>query len=367
MTLADLLRQHWPEYVARAGGAGKIPSPHWRAVEAVLSCRTPRLGGHIHRCTDCGTDHYAYHSCNHRSCPRCGGREQQEWSARQQARLLPVPYFMLTFTVPEPMREFFRRYERIAYGTLFAAASGAVKDLFADPKHFGGDCGFVAVLHTWTRQMAYHPHLHLVVPAVALEPRGCEVIRAKNPDYLLPYAALAKLYRDRFLAHLRDKHPVLAAELDSQLSDIKWNVNLQAVGRGKSALRYLAAYVAKSAFTERRLAGYDAQGRVRLWWTDSDTGRRKLMTLSPCEFIRRWLQHVLPKGFTRVRHYGFLSGAARKAYRRLRFLLGCSRVHVIAPEETPMSCPHCDGPMRLMHKILPARGPPLSYALLHSR
>jgi len=367
VTLADLLRRHWPEYVARVGGAGKIPAPHWRAVEAVLSCRTPRLGGHVHACTECGSNHYAYHSCNHRACPRCGGREQEQWSARQQARLLPVPYFMLTFTVPESLRGFFRRYERIAYATLFYAASGAVKDLFADPKHFGGQCGFVAVLHTWTRQMQFHPHLHLLVPAVALGPEGCEVIRAKYPEYLLPHEALAKRYRDYFMARLRDKHPALAAELDPQLSQIKWNINMQATGRGKSSLRYLAAYVAKSAFSERRLAGYDEQGHVRLWWTDSGSGKRKLMTLEPCEFIRRWLQHALPKGFTRVRHYGFLAGAARRAYRRLRFLLGCARVHVILPEDTPMRCPHCEGPMQLMHKILPARGPPLSTALLYKQ
>jgi hypothetical protein len=325
------------------------------------------LGGHVHRCADCGSDHYAYHSCNHRACPRCGGREQEQWSARQQARLLPVPYFMLTFTVPESLRVFFRRYERIAYTTLFAAASGAVKDLFADPKHFGGDCGFIAVLHTWTRQMQFHPHLHLVVPAVALSPEGCEVIEAKNPEYLLPHALLAMRYRDRFLTHLRDKHPGLVSQLDPSLGQTKWNLNVQAVGRGRSALRYLAAYVAKSAFSDRRLAGYDEQGRVRLWWTHSDTGKRQLMALEPCELIRRWLQHALPKGFTRVRHYGFLSGAARDAYRRLRFLLGCARVQVILPEETPMCCPRCEGPMQLMCKIRPARGPPLSTTILHSR
>lgn len=333
----------------------------------MLSCRTPRLGGHVHRCTDCGSDHYAYHSCNHRACPRCGGREQQEWAARQQARLLPVPYFMLTFTVPQQMHAFFRCYERIAYTTLFAAASGAVKDLCANPKHLGGEAGFIAVLHTWTRQMQFHPHLHLIVPAVALSPDGCEVIHSKNSEYLLPHAALAERFRNRFLAHLSDKHPGLAADLDTPLWQMRWNVNLQAVGRGKSALRYLAAYVGKSAFSERRLVGYDSQGRIRLWWTDSGSGKRQLMALEPCEFIRRWLQHVLPKGFTRVRHYGFLSAAAHKAYRRLRFLLGCARAKVEQPEEVPMCCPHCDGPMEQLRRILPARGPPLSTALLYPK
>lgn len=365
MRLADILRRHWPEYVAGVGGAGKVPSPHWRAVEAVLACGTSRLGGHVHACTDCGTQHYAYHSCNHRACPRCGGQGQALWAAHQQARLLPVPYFMVTFTVPEQLRGFFRRYERLAYTGLFAAASGAVKELFGNPKHFGGQAGMIAVLHTWTRQIQFHPHVHLIVPAVALGQDGCSVVPARNPEYLLPYRALADAYRNRFLRELKAKHPQLFAGLDAQLGSMQWNVNVRSVGRGKRALRYLAAYVGKSAFNEGRLRGYDDKGRIRVEWTDSSSGQRRLMALEPSELIRRWLQHVLPKGFTRVRHYGFLSGAARKAYRRLRFLLGGGRVQIELPKEAPLCCPHCDGPMERLRKIQPARGPPLSTALLY--
>lgn len=367
MTLADLLRRHWPEYVRRAGGAGKIPAPHWRAVEAVLSCRTPRLGGHVHACADCGGEHFAYHSCNHRACPRCGGREQQLWAARQQARRLPVPYFMVTFTVPEQLRPFFRRHQRLAYKLLFAAACAAVKDLFEDPKHFGGQAGFTAVLHTWTRQMQFHPHLHLLVPAAALGRDGCEALRAKQPDFLLPHAPLKRRYRARFLDHLRERHPGLYDEWAPLVRNIDWNVNLQSVGRGKKAIRYLAAYVNKSAFSENRLGGYDPQGRILLRWRDSRDGKSKIVALSPCEFIRRWLQHVLPKGLTRLRHYGFLAAAAVKAYRRLRFLLGGSHIAVEIPEEMPLRCPCCEGPLQRMRKILPARGPPLSAALLHTK
>lgn len=366
MTFAEILRQHWSEYVARVGGAGKIPAPHWRAVEAVLTCRTPRLGGHVHACADCGGEHFAYHSCNHRACPQCGGREQQLWAARQQARRLPVPYFMLTFTVPEQLRGFFLRHDRVAYQLLFAAVSGAVSELFADPKHFGGQAGFTAVLHTWTRQMLFHPHLHLLVPAAALGPDGLTAIRAKYPDYLLPFDPLKRRYKERFLGGLRDKHPGLYAELDPQVTKIDWNVNITAVGRGKKAIRYLAAYVSKSAFSEERLAGYDLHGRVRLRWRDSNDGKRKIMPLEPVELIRRWLLHVLPKGLTRLRHFGYLCAAARKAYRRLRFLLGGKHLAVELPPEEAMRCPCCDGPMQRLRKILPARGPPLSAALLYT-
>ena len=307
MTLADLLHRHWREYVAHAGGIGKIPASHWRAVEAVLICRTPRLGGHVYGCADCRKEHFAYHSCNHRACPRCGGRQQQLWTAKQQARRLRVPYFMLTFTVPQSLRWFFLRYGRIAYKMLFAATSTALRDLFADPKHFGAQPGFTAVLHTWTRQIQFHPHLHLLVPAVAIAPEGCEAIRAKYPEFLLPHALLTRCYRHSFFAHLRDKHPDLYAQIDRAVRLIDWNVNVKSVGRGKRALRYLAAYVNKSAFSEKRLAGYDDQGRIRVWWQDSEDGKRKLMAVEPIELIRRWLLHVLPKGLTRVRHYGFLA------------------------------------------------------------
>lgn len=364
MTLADILQRHWPAYVARCGGPAAIPAAHWRAVEAVLSCRTPRLGGHRHRCGGCGGEHFVFHSCNHRACPRCGGREQQRWAARQRARLLPVPYFMITFTVPAQLRGFFLRHDRIACATLFAAASAAVKDLFAQARHIGGEAGFVAVLHTWTRQMAHQPHLHLVVPAVALAPGGAAVVRPADPEFLLPHAPLARRYRSCFLSLLRERHPGPARELDAQTRRLHWNVNVQRVGSGRTALSYLAAYVGKSAFSESRLAGSDEQGRIRLWWTDSGHGRPQLMTLSAHEFIRRWLLHVLPAGFTRVRHYGFLSGAARKAFRRLRFLLGCGRVRVESLPEAPLRCARCGEALVRQGRIPPARGPPLSRALL---
>ena len=358
MTLADLLDKHWSDYVASQGGRGKIPTAHWRAVEAVLGCRTPRLGGHLYTCPECKSEHFAYHSCNHRACPRCGGLQQQLWALRQQARRLPVPYFMLTFTVPEALRWFFLRYDKVAYNTLFAAVAAAIKELFADPKHFGGQAGFTAVLHTWTRQIEFHPHLHVLVPAVALSFEGTEAIRAKNEEFLLPHKPLALRYREQFMALLRDKHPELYGQIDPEVWCIDWNINIRAVGRAKRAVRYLAAYVNKSAFSQERLIGYDDQGRVRLWWQDSKDGKRKMMTLEPTELIRRWLLHVLPKGLTRVRHYGFLSGAAAKSYRRLRFLLGGKHLPVELPKTEAISCPCCGAPMRQTRKIKPARGPP---------
>ena len=241
--------------------------------------------------------------------------------------------------MPESLRWFFLRYDTLAYKAFFAAACAAIRELFADPKHFGGQPGFTAVLHTWTRRMEFHPHLHVLVPAVALAAQGCQAIRAKDPEFLLPHAPLAKSYRDHFLAVLRSKHPGLYAQIDPSVGLIHWNVNVKSVGRGKRALRYLASYVNKSAFSESRLASYDEKGRIGLWWRDSSDGKRKLMRLEAIEFIRRWLLHVLPKGLIRVRHYGFLSAAAVKSYRRLRFLPGGKHFALEVPVDEPPTCP----------------------------
>lgn len=362
MNLAQILRAHWPEYVATGA---EIGPEHWRAVEAVLSCRTPRLGGHRYGCADCGRSHYLYHSCNHRACPQCGGRAQQEWAAKQAARLLPVPYYMLTPTVPAHLRGLFLRAPKAAFATLFAAASHAVQSILRESKHLGGESGFLMVLHTWTRQMEFHPHVHIIVPAVGLGPGGCELVHPPVEDFLLPHALLARRVRDAFKGHLLEQHPQLYADVDPRIWAMKWNVNCRPVGRGKTALRYVAAYVNKSAFGESRLGGYDTQGRIRLWCTRSSDGKRHCLHLEPVEFIRRWLLHVLPKGFMRLRYYGFLSYAAKKAFARVRFLLGAFAPRVELPELPPPCCPHCEGELVRMSKIHPVRGPPRCLANIH--
>lgn len=367
MKLAEILDGHWAAYVEHAGGLSWIPPEHRRAVEAVLSCGTPRKGGHAYRCADCGKRHFVYHSCNHRACPGCGGGDQREWANKQEARLLPVPYYMITPTVPKQLREFFLRAPREAYGLLFEAASGALRELCQNPRHLGGDPGFLAVLHTWTREMLHHPHLHLIVPGVALRPDGCSLAYPRYKDFLVPYTPLAMRIRNRVEEALARKHPELHKKVDPAVWNIEWRINCKAVGKGKTALRYAAAYVAKSAFSEKRLVGYDNQGQILFRCKDSDTGRWYTIALTPIEFIRRWLIHVLPKGFVRVRHYGWLSPAAHRSLRRIRHLLGLGPQRV--PEELvlpPLLCPHCDGRLECIGKVPPQRGPPFYLEILNA-
>ena len=359
---AALLREHWPRYVQSA--QAPIPSRHWRAVEAVLSCRTPRRGGSRHHCPDCARTHYHFHSCNHRSCPQCGNADQAHWSAAQQAKLLPVPYYLVTVTVPEQLRATCLYYPRELYGSLLTQSALGLSDLCHNPKYLGGQPGFVAVLQTWTRRMLHHPHVHILVPAVALAKDGCQLLYPPNEAYLVNVHALALHIRSLVRQQLALTHPELLERVDPLVWKTNWVVDCRAAGTGRSALRYLAAYVCKSAFKEERITGLDSDGRVLLQYKESEDQQWRVEPVAPLELIRRWLLHVLPKGFVAVRHFGWLSPAARRALDRVRFLLG--RGPVIKPVRLnhQVTCPCCQKPMLLVGAIRSVRGPPLSRSAL---
>ena len=266
---------------------------------------------------------------------------------RHRARSAPTPLCM---------------FPRELYPLFFNQSAEALKELCSNARHLGGEPGFIAVLHTWTRRILHHPHLHLLVPALGIKNGGCALVRPRDPEYLIPERALAKRIRARFEAKLKNQYPELAARIDLSRASQDWVVQCKEAGRGKSALRYLAAYVAKSAFHETRLSGYDAQGRVLLRYKDSSDNQWKIEPLEPLELIRRWLLHVLPQGLVRVRHYGWLSPAAGKTLRRIRFLLGLGPVRVRRLLQSPLLCCLCRGPLALLRCLIPVRGPPLSRA-----
>ncbi len=376
MDLASILKAHWPRFAA--SHRHLLTRAHFRAADAVISCRTPALGAQVYRCGDCAKIHFAYHSCNHRACLKCGGQAQAEWTAAQEAKLLPVSYFMLTFTLPEPLRRFAYQQQPWFYDALFAAVSSTLNDFAHDAKHLGGTPGFTAVLHTWTRQMAYHPHLHVIMPGVVLSDDGLSLRRAKGTKYLFPVKALAAAFRHR-LMKLIIRHDQAEAsrhlsQIDPHVWRIPWIVDSRGVGNGQAAVRYLARYVNKTALSEQRLLGYDNHGNLRLNCQSSATGQWSVLTLTPDEFLRRWCQHILPKGLMRVRHYGFLSAAAKAKLARLRHILGVlTPPRPPAPELLVIKCACCGKPMlsvgriealplwrNLLHRTPPTRGPPPS-------
>jgi hypothetical protein len=361
LPLADLLAKHWKSYVQ--AHPGQVHADHHRAVRRVLACRTEALGGRLYQCEGCQTKHYAYHSCNHRNCPQCGALDQQIWAARQEARLLPVPYFMVTFTLPAELRGLCLRHPQILYPLLLRQSAAAIQDVTAT-KYKGARLGFTSVLHTWGRQMQHHPHVHLIVPGVALGAGNDTLHHPARDSFLLPFRPLAERFRSLVQSTLKSSHPDIQKTLTREqlhaLSSAKtWNVQLQHAGSGRTALRYLARYVQRSAFHAKRLLGYDKHGNVLLRWTSSSTGTSAVMTLSPHEFIRRWLLHVLPKGLTRVRHYGYLSSAAAKSRLRVRALLGrIGEPAPVLPALKPFTCSCCGGNLTFLREIAASRAPP---------
>jgi hypothetical protein len=351
--LRDLFAAHWPAYRAKFGKL--LPPEHAAAMRALLRCRTPALGGQLYRCA-CGQEHFAYHSCHHRACSRCGRDAAAVWLERQRTRLLPVPYFLVTLTVPEPLREPIRAAPREWYGALLKAAAGALQDLAADPKHLGAELGITAMLQTWTRDLRYHPHVHLLVPGGGLTANQLRWVRVKDPQFFLPQVKLAARFKGRLKAWVKTEHPDLFKAVPAQVWWIKWVADVQPVGSGEAALKYLANYLCKPPLHDTQLEAWDAQTVTYRYRANG--GTQQHCTVSAAEFVRRFLQHVLPKGFQRVRHYGWLGAAAQARRERIHALLDW-RAPISQPStlnSQPPQCPCCGQVMVLMGSV--ARKPP---------
>jgi hypothetical protein len=369
MTLAAVFTAHWQRYAAR--NRHHLCASHYRAARAVLACRTSVLGGHVHQCGECEQRAYVYHSCNHRSCSKCGGREQKQWAAAQEAKLLTrVPYFMLTFTIPSELRTFAYKHQAWFYDVMFKAMQQTLHTFAQDEQHLGGTPGYTAVLHTWTRELLHHPHLHVIMPGLALSADGLRVRRAKGRKFLFPVKALGAFFRNRVseLIAARDvaEQTQHHRDIDAQVWTMKWIIDAQGVGRGQSALRYLARYVKKSALSEQRLQGYDEQGNIKLNCQKSGSKQWHIITLTPDEFIRRWSLHVLPQGLMRVRHYGLHSAAAKAKLARVQSILGQRAKPAPAKLEAPKpKCPCCGKDMQWQREI--KRAPHWWNALIEHR
>jgi hypothetical protein len=353
VSLAQILSTHWPAYRAKFGRL--IPPEQHAAVRAILRCRTPALGGQRYRC-GCGREHYAYHSCNHRACSRCGRDDALVWLEHQRTRLLPVPYFLVTLTVPAELREPIRAAMKPWYGALLKEGAGAVQDLAADPKHLGAELGITAMLQTWTRDLRYHPHVHLLVPGGGLTPNQLRWRRVPDEAFLVPQVKLAARFKGRLKAWLQREPPALFNGVPAKVWWIKWVADVQAVGSGEAALKYLANYLCKPPLHESQLEGGTAQS-VTFRYRDNG-GTVKRCTVAPQEFVRRFLQHVLPKGFQRVRHYGWLGAAAQAKRERIHALLDWKPPlpQLATLNSQPPQCPCCGKVMVLIGSV--ARKPP---------
>lgn len=324
-----------------------------RAVRAMLSCRTPARGGHLYRCGPCAQFEFAYHSCHHRACPNCGGLKARDWLEERKLRLLPVPYFLLTFTVPEELRALFQAEPKFCYDLFFAVTAQALREVALSK--LDGEVAMLGVLHTWSRQLIYHPHLHFIVPGGFLSPNQLRWIRLRDSKFLLPEKVLSRRVRSLFQKQLRAQRPELSAP--AAVWKKEWIVNTQPVGSGEKALGYLSAYVQRTALSSQRIV-WEENGQTTFKYRARDTGGWKLLTLDTPEFLRRFLQHVLPAGFHRVRYFGWWSPAAREKWERILALLDWKE-RPRAPKRPAwvMTCRCCGQPMTRLGLLLPCRPP----------
>src|SRR5580693_6675116 len=360
-------------------------------MSAIESCRTAALGGHVARCEKCSHTVIAYNSCRNRHCPKCQGAAAKQWLAEREAELLPVPYFHVVFTLPAPVVDIAYQNKAVIYDLLFKAAADTTLTIAADPKHLGARIGITAVLHTWGSALTHHPHLHMIVPGGGISLDGKYWVRCR-PGFLVPVRVLSRLFRRLFLAGLADAHTAgrlaFFGELDSlrnrkacaaylaPLRKKNWFVYAKPPFAGPEAvLAYLARYTHRVAISNSRLVALDERG-VTFRFKDyrrNGQARYRTMTLAPDEFIRRFLLHVLPKGFHRIRHYGLLATAACKAnIARAKDLMAVTMPEVDPPAAHDTAdpdattdhrppCPRCGGRMIIVEVFARGaapRGPP---------
>lgn len=348
----DALRRFFPEAMSQTPIAD---TPRRRAVWAMTHCRTAEMGGHVHACPGCGKKDFAFHSCNHRSCPQCGSLDTAKWVRRELRKRVGAPYFMVTFTVPAEIRSLFQgREAKSAHDLFFRAASSALADVLAHPKWLGAKkSGFTMVLHTWNQRMGFHPHLHTIVPGAGLDQHG-KVVTVKNPAFLVPQKAIRDVFRARF----RD---LLAASELPQVEDPAvwqrpWGVHLQPFGSGASAIRYLGRYVCHPVIGNTRIK-HIGPDSVRFQWTDRAQGGLKREDCIPgVEFVTRYLRHVLPGGLKSIRYYGFCHPAAKRSRERVAMYTGTG-VELGAPPPEPVApprtCANCGIPTQRFLYLTP--------------
>ncbi|HSR51456.1 MAG TPA: IS91 family transposase [Acidobacteriota bacterium] len=372
-------------------GLQALPPQQRKAFRDITACRTAALGGWVRRCGRCGHQQISYRSCRNRHCPKCQAGRSAEWVQARGADLLPVPYYHVVFTLPEPLGPIALQNQRAVYGILFAAASQTLRTIAADEKHLGARIGFAAVLHTWGQTLTHHPHIHCVVAGGGLSADHSRWVRCRE-DFFLPVQVLSRFFRRRFLELLDQARrkgelvfagklqalpqPARWAKLLARLREIEWNVYCKPpFGGPGQVLKYLARYTHRVAISNSRLISLK-DGRVTFRYKDYRRGRLpRTMTLEAAEFTRRFLQHVLPKGFVRIRSFGFLANCCRREKLALcRRLLGCEPQEQ-APERAPCGgetppqeppsqpCPNC----RLGTMLLSETLAPEAFALSEAR
>jgi hypothetical protein len=339
MQLASILDQYHDAFLAKYGST--LLPDHVRAIEAIRCCRTSEAGQVLVQCTACGHATERPRSCGHRSCPQCQNHETSLWLDRQQQKLLPVEYFMATFTLPFELRFLAWDHQSLVYNLLFACACSTLKDFGLNPKNLGADIGMTAVLHTHSRRLDYHPHVHVVVPGGGVD-RARKQWKKKKSKYLFNAFALARVFRARFLDGLTKAGLSLP-----RCTPRKWVVDCTCAGKGLSALKYLSPYLYRGVIAQSNIIS-NQDGKVTFRYVESRSGKTLYRTMKGHDFLWLVLQHVLPKGFRRVRDYGFLHGRAKKLLSLVQWVLQVLIQACAARTRPVFRCPLCQAPMKIL-------------------
>jgi hypothetical protein len=374
--LAEVIRRFGDRHEARHG-AFLMPSQR-KAMQDIVACQTEALGGRRYQCNDCGKDFWHYHGCRNRSCPKCHGPRIERWLEARRAEVLPCGYFHAVVTVPEELRPIFLKNQKIMYGLLFRTAADVIRRLCLKPKYLGAEPAMLGVLHTWTGRLGYHPHVHFLISAGGVTPDGKSWRDARN-KFLIPAPLLSKAIAIEFRRRLEKKHPALFHQCEYAIWHKPWNSFIKAYGEKQDAvMKYLSRYVFRIAITNARLISMD-ETHVTFRYKDHDTGEMRVCRLDGVEFLRRYLTHVLPRGFHKVRYYGLWHHSRRKQAARAWLLLTLAKpagdngkititelIEALSrsvdeasvpmtgdsdisesPAATPR-CPHCDSPSTVL-------------------
>jgi predicted Zn-ribbon and HTH transcriptional regulator len=368
--VADILRAHEAHFLNK--NRSWLSFQQLTVLRAIARCRTAALGGHLDSCSQCGHQAISYNSCRNRHCPKCQTQARQRWLTAREQEVLGVPYFHVVFTLPHELNTLCQRNQKVLYDLLFRSSAAAMLEVAADPKHLGAEIGFLSILHTWGQNLLLHPHVHCVVPAGGLAPDHQRWIHPKYA-FFLPVKVLGQVLRRKFLQGLRRAfrlkklhfHSAAAAlaapkqfwALVQKLRRQDWVVYAKAAFGGPGAvLRYLGRYTHRVAISNHRLVAHEGD-QVTFRWKDYARGnKQRLMTLSAEEFLRRFVQHILPRGFVRIRQFGFLANACRTkliavSRQLLAFIPDVRASSTDLPTTVVSKCPHCGAPMQILEKL----------------
>lgn len=339
MKLASIVNEYYHAYIEKYGDSS-LPG-HLKALNAIQRCRTPDSGQVYVSCPECHHSEWRPVSCGHRSCPQCQNHEATQWIERQQSKLLPVQYYMVTFTLPYELRPLVWQNQRVLYSVLFSCASTTLKDFGLNPKHLGAEIGMTMVLHTHNRKLDFHPHIHAVVPGGGVDKRRRQW-RKKKGRYLFNQKAMAKVFRARLIDALKKSELPIPKGITSQ-----WVVDCARVGKGISALKYLSRYLYRGVISEKNIVS-SQNDRVTFRYIESKTGETKYRTLKGEDFLFLIVQHVLPKGFRRVRDYGFLHSNSKNLLLLVQLILHVKIINVEPCPRPFFKCPKCNTSMHII-------------------